>query len=72
MNLNQFFLCWNNSRLPFYSNAIGGERENCELSDRSTRELDTSNPSFFETNGDYDFYERSLVSDCLDGTIQQI
>lgn len=55
------------SRLPFYSNAIGGERENCELSDRSARELDTSNPSFFETNGDYDFYERSTVADCLDG-----
>jgi hypothetical protein len=53
--------------LPFFSNAIGGERENCELSDRSTRELDTSNPSFFETNGDYDFYERSQTSDCLDG-----
>ena len=54
--------------MPFYTNAIAGaERENCELSDRSTRELDTSNPSFFETNGDYDFYERSMAADCLDG-----
>ncbi|XP_057373812.1 uncharacterized protein LOC130694749 isoform X2 [Daphnia carinata] len=59
-------ISFNFYRLPFYSNAIGGERENCELSDRSTRELDTSNPSFFETNGDYDFYERSQTSDCLD------
>ncbi|XP_046440407.1 uncharacterized protein LOC124191300 isoform X2 [Daphnia pulex] len=59
-------ISFNFYRLPFFSNAIGGERENCELSDRSTRELDTSNPSFFETNGDYDFYERSQTSDCLD------
>ena len=67
MNWNSLFYLPTYSRLPFYSNAIGGERENCELSDRSTRELDTSNPSFFETNGDYDFYERSQNSDCLDG-----
>ena len=64
-----FFLCYS-SRLPFYSNAVGGERENCELSDRSTRELDQNNPSYFETNGDYDFYERSLNSDCLDGNLR--
>ena len=48
----------------------GQERENCELSDRDSRELDINNPSYFETTGDYDFYERfggRSAGDCLDG-----
>lgn len=49
------------------------QKENCELSDHDSRDLNLNNPSFFETNGDYDFYERSpgrgLGGDCLDGAI---
>lgn len=48
------------------------ERDNCELSDRDTRDLEIANPQFFEQTGNYDFYERSLDrqsvdGDCLDG-----
>ncbi|XP_061720523.1 uncharacterized protein LOC133527501 isoform X5 [Cydia pomonella] len=45
-------------------------RDNCELSDRDTRELDAANPAHFDnTANDYDFYERALgriADDCLD------
>lgn len=46
--------------------------ENCELSDRDSREFDISNRRFFETAGNFDFYERSISrqgidGDCLDG-----
>ncbi|KAI5630683.1 PAN domain-containing protein [Phthorimaea operculella] len=49
----------------------GGEpRDNCELSDRDTRELDAANPAHFDnTANEYDFYERALgriADDCLD------
>lgn len=53
-----------------YAAPYGAERENCELSDRDTRDLDVNNPSYFETTGDYDFYERfggRSGGDCLDG-----
>ena len=53
-----------------YSAPYGPERENCELSDRDSRDLDINNPSYFETTGDYDFYERfggRAGGDCLDG-----
>ncbi|XP_059489050.1 uncharacterized protein LOC132204524 isoform X3 [Neocloeon triangulifer] len=45
------------------------DRDNCELSDRDSRELDHNNPIFFEQTGDSDFYERfggRANSDCLD------
>lgn len=49
----------------------GEGRDNCELSDRDTRELDAANPAHFDnTANDYDFYERALgriADDCLDG-----
>ncbi|XP_049876727.1 uncharacterized protein LOC126374255 isoform X3 [Pectinophora gossypiella] len=50
---------------------FGGEpRDNCELSDRDTRELDAANPAHFDnTANEYDFYERALgriADDCLD------
>lgn len=49
----------------------GEPRDNCELSDRDTRELDAANPAHFDnTASDYDFYERALgrmADDCLDG-----
>nr|XP_026491011.1 uncharacterized protein LOC113397055 isoform X4 [Vanessa tameamea] len=45
-------------------------RDNCELSDRDTRELDAANPAHFDnTANEYDFYERALgriADDCLD------
>jgi hypothetical protein len=51
--------------------AYGESRDNCELSDRATRELDAANPSHFDnTANEYDFYERALgriADDCLDG-----
>ncbi|PNF26529.1 hypothetical protein B7P43_G13971 [Cryptotermes secundus] len=52
-----------------YAVPYGSERENCELSDRDSRDLDINNPSYFETTGDYDFYERfggRSGGDCLD------
>lgn len=48
-------------------------RDNCELSDRDTRELDAANPAHFDnTANEYDFYERALgriADDCLDGNL---
>lgn len=46
------------------------DRDNCELSDRDSRELDANNPMFFEHTGESDFYERfggRAGSECLDG-----
>lgn len=50
----------------------GADRDNCELSDRDSRDLDMNNPTFFDTTGNFDFYERSAGRDggdgeCLDG-----
>nr|CAD7408874.1 unnamed protein product [Timema poppensis] len=59
----------NNLRFRAYAVPFGTERENCELSDRDSRDLDVSNPSYFETPGDYDFYERFAGrsgGECLD------
>lgn len=51
----------------------GDPRDNCELSDRDTRELDAANPAHFDNTAiDYDFYERALgriADDCLDGKV---
>ncbi|XP_072942408.1 uncharacterized protein nompA isoform X2 [Epargyreus clarus] len=62
------FICrsFNYRDVPF-----GAEpRDNCELSDRDTRELDAANPAHFDnTANEYDFYERALgrmADDCLD------
>lgn len=33
-------------------------RENCELSTESSRTLDIRNPSHFEQDGEYDYFER--------------
>lgn len=46
-----------------------GDRDNCELSDRDTRDLEMDNPQYFDNKGTYDFYERGLGGDgdCLDG-----
>lgn len=44
------------------------DRNNCELSDRDTRDLEIENPQYFDAKGSYDFYERTIGSegDCLD------
>lgn len=52
----------------------GNDRDNCELSDRDSRDLDMNNPSYFDNTGNFDFYERSpgrqgFDGDCLDGKI---
>lgn len=54
------------------SGGYEGDRENCELSDRDSRDLETGNSQYFDTSGNYDFYERSLggngaEGECLDG-----
>ncbi|XP_065573483.1 uncharacterized protein LOC136035551 isoform X2 [Artemia franciscana] len=36
----------------------GVDRDNCELSDRDSIDLDVGNPAYFETSSDFDFYER--------------
>jgi hypothetical protein len=46
------------------------DRDNCEMSDRDSRELDANNPMFFDHSGESDFYERfggRAGSECLDG-----
>lgn len=67
------------TQLFFRDAAPGGydsanDRENCELSDRDTRDMEVNNPQYFDNNGNYDFYERGLDrqgldGDCLDGKI---
>ncbi|KAB0804664.1 hypothetical protein PPYR_01634 [Photinus pyralis] len=48
-----------------------GDKENCELSDRDTRDLELDNPQIFDTTGGFNYYERALSrtngdGDCLD------
>lgn len=50
-------------------------RENCELSDRDSRDMEINNPQYFETGGTFEYYERSLSrhgvdGDCLDGKLK--
>ncbi|KAK9751709.1 Zona pellucida-like domain [Popillia japonica] len=44
--------------------------DNCELSDRDSRDLDLNNPQFFEPGTSYNYYERSISreadGECLD------
>ncbi|BES89924.1 PAN_AP [Nesidiocoris tenuis] len=67
---NQEFACRSFNFKAAPSVGFAPQKENCELSDHDSRDLNLNNPSFFETNGDYDFYERSpgrgLGGDCLD------
>lgn len=59
------------SHSPAPYSPVGPERDNCELSDKDSRELDVNNPTYFEISGDYDYFERSPgrqgQGDCLDG-----
>lgn len=49
----------------------GAERDNCELSDRDSRDMDMGNPIYYDSGSDYDFYERNngrqSNDECLDG-----
>ncbi|XP_054280861.1 uncharacterized protein LOC128998659 isoform X2 [Macrosteles quadrilineatus] len=66
----QDFICRAFNFRP-YTTPFGPPRDNCELSDHDSRDLNPTNPAFFETNGEYDFYERSTArsgpgGECLD------
>ncbi|XP_030766535.1 uncharacterized protein LOC115890446 [Sitophilus oryzae] len=43
------------------------DRENCELSDRDTRYLEMGNSQYFDNTGNFDYYERSISANGLDG-----
>ncbi|KAK3909265.1 hypothetical protein KUF71_003864 [Frankliniella fusca] len=65
------FVCRSFNFRPFAAPFGAAERENCELSDRDSRDLDPGNPTYFETTADYDFYERfngrqGIGGECLD------
>ncbi|XP_046683736.1 uncharacterized protein LOC124369721 isoform X2 [Homalodisca vitripennis] len=67
---SQEFICRAFNFRP-YTAPFGPPRDNCELSDHDSRDLNPSNPAFFETNGEFDFYERSSArsgpgGECLD------
>ncbi|KAJ8674606.1 hypothetical protein QAD02_005868 [Eretmocerus hayati] len=46
------------------------DRDNCELSDRDSKDMDIGNPIYYDSASDYDFYERNSgrqgIDDCLD------
>lgn len=64
------FVCRSFNFRP-YAALFGAERDNCELSDRDSRDMDMGNPIYYDTGSDYDFYERNSgrqgVDECLDG-----
>lgn len=51
--------------------AYSTDRENCELSDRDSRDMEIGNSIYYDTGSDYDFYERNNgrqgFDECLDG-----
>lgn len=65
------FVCRSFNYRP-YAAPYGAERDNCELSDRDSRDMDMGNPVYYDTGSDYDFYERNngrqgADTECLDG-----
>lgn len=65
------FVCRSFNYRP-YAAPYGAERDNCELSDRDSRDMDMGNPIYYDTGSDYDFYERNngrqgADGECLDG-----
>ncbi|CAG9764134.1 unnamed protein product [Ceutorhynchus assimilis] len=66
------FVCrsFNYKDQPSLSSTYESDRDNCELSDRDSRDLEMGNTQHFDSTGNYDFYERSLgggsADDCLD------
>ncbi|XP_044584045.1 uncharacterized protein LOC123264688 isoform X1 [Cotesia glomerata] len=50
-----------------YAAPYGAERDNCELSDRDSRDMAMNNPIYYDTSSDYDFYERNSARQGADG-----
>jgi len=55
-----------------YAAPYGAERDNCELSDRDSRDMEMGSQVYYDTSSDYDFYERNngrqgADGECLDG-----
>ncbi|XP_043272923.1 uncharacterized protein nompA isoform X2 [Venturia canescens] len=60
------FVCRSFNYRP-YAAPFGAERDNCELSDRDSRDMDMGNPVYYDTGSDYDFYERNNGRQGADG-----
>ncbi|XP_015594188.1 uncharacterized protein LOC107267249 isoform X3 [Cephus cinctus] len=60
------FVCRSFNYRP-YAAPYGAERDNCELSDRDSRDMDMGNPVYYDSGSDYDFYERNNGRQGVDG-----
>ncbi|XP_063987532.1 uncharacterized protein LOC135167849 isoform X2 [Diachasmimorpha longicaudata] len=60
------FVCRSFNFRP-YAAPYGAERDNCELSDRDSRDMAMGNPIYYDTASDYDFYERNNGRQGADG-----
>lgn len=65
------FVCRSFNYRPF-SSEQGGDQDNCELSDRDSRDMDMNNPLYYDSGTDFDFYEKNngrqeYDPECLDG-----
>lgn len=61
------FICRSFNYRDIPSGGYETNRDNCELSDRDSRDMEINNPQYFETGGTYDYYERSLSRNGVDG-----
>ncbi|XP_043464524.1 uncharacterized protein LOC122499974 isoform X2 [Leptopilina heterotoma] len=66
------FVCRSFNFKPL-ANEQGSDQDNCELSDRDSRDMDMNNPLYYDSGTDFDFYERNngrqgSDNDCLDVT----
>ncbi|XP_048508388.1 uncharacterized protein LOC105687681 isoform X2 [Athalia rosae] len=64
------FVCRSFNFRP-YAAPYGAERDNCELSDRDSRDMEMGDPVYYDRSSDYDFYERNngrqgADDECLD------
>ena len=65
------FVCRSFNFKPFGS-VYANDRDNCELSDRDSRDMEVNNPIYYDSGSDFDFYERNdgrqgADAECLDG-----
>ncbi|XP_033229864.1 uncharacterized protein LOC117181378 isoform X2 [Belonocnema kinseyi] len=56
-----------------FGSAFASDSDNCELSDRDSRDMDINNPVYYDTSSDFDFYEKNdgrqvPSGECLDVT----
>lgn len=70
-NLNQYF-CSRSFNYKNFAASYSDDRDNCELSDRDSRDMDIGNSVYYDTTSEYDFYERNNArlgtdGECLDG-----